>query len=141
MKRLPLLNSLLITTMYKYYNIYSQITFGQLTGRYGAFLANGDRHLRCEAINKLGCHQTTFSVNHETMIEQSFLQKKKPLSFVLGSPRDSKKDQPHEGVQENLTGVQSFHRFNETNQIAGLGNPNPDEGQSRNPETIGSRTF
>ena len=90
--------------------------------------------------NKLGCHQKTFSMTHETMVEQSF-SKKEPLSFWLGSHRDSKKAQPHECVRENVTGVQLFHRFNQTNRFAGLENPNPYEGQSRNPATIGSRTF
>ena len=54
---------------------------------------------------------------------------------------DSKKAQPQECSRVNVTGTQLFHRLNNKDLYAGLENPNPDEGESINPVTIGSRTF
>ena len=53
---------------------------------------------------------------------------------------DLKKAQPHENSQVNVTGTQLFHRLNDKDRLAGLENPNPEEGESINPVTIGSRT-
>ena len=73
------------------------------------------------------------------MIEQTLY--KNNSQFCWESHMDSKKAQPHECSRVNVTGTQLFQWFNDKDRFAGLENPNPDEGQSRNPATIGSRTF
>ena len=78
-------------------------------------------------------------MTHKMMIEQALY--KNNSQFCWESHMDPKKAQPHECSRVNVTGIQLFHRLNDKDRLAGLENPNPDEGESINPVTIGSRTL
>ena len=135
-----LVHSLLINHQYTNLQHFIHESFlATLTGRWVSSLAHGKRHLRCEETTNLITIR-----RHVIWFTKRRLNKlctgKTTLSFSRKTTWLPKKAQ-HQTQKQTLQGYDCFREFTKRTGSRDQVYPNLDEGESRNPAAIESRTF